>query len=104
MEEKKNALVQSIIEIACKNDISQQGKEKAISNLIENHIEEPLLDAASVWVRESFLEKEDDYYDRGKFLKGYFKDVSEAVEDLRKEMRKAMEEELWERCIVKELG
>ena len=45
MGEKKNALVQSIIEIACKNDISQQGKEKAIANLIENHIEEPLLDA-----------------------------------------------------------
>ena len=60
--------------------------------------------AASVWVCESFIEKEDDYYDRGKFLKGYFEDVSEAVEDLRKEIRKAMEEELWERCIVKELG
>lgn len=37
MGEKKNALVQSIIEIACKNDISQQAKEKAIANLIENH-------------------------------------------------------------------
>lgn len=97
-------MLQSIIEIACNSEISQQAKEKAIANLIENHIEEPLIDAASVWVCESFLEKEDDYYDRGKFLKGYFEDVSEAVEDLRKEMRKAMEEELWERCIVKELG
>ena len=92
MGEKKNALVRSIIEIACKNDISQQGKEKAIANLIENHIEEPLLDAASVWVCESFLKKEDDYYDKWKFLKGYFEDVSEAVEDLRNEMRTAMED------------
>lgn len=92
MGEKKNALMQSIIEIACKNEISQQAKEKAIANLIENHIEEPLLYAASVWVCESFLEKEDNYYDREKFLKGYFEDVSEAVEDLRNEMRKAMED------------
>ena len=60
--------------------------------MIENHIEEPLLDAASVWVCESFLEKEDDYYGRGKYLKGYFQDVSEAVEDLRNEMRKVMED------------
>ena len=89
---EKNVLAQSIIEIACKNDISQQAKEKAIANLIENHIEEPLLDAASVWVCESFLEKEDDYYGRGKYLKGYFQDVSEAVEDLRNEMRKVMED------------
>ena len=90
MGEKKKALLQSIIEIACNNEISQHGKEKAIANLIENHIEEPLLYAASVWVCESFLEKEDDYYDRGKYLKGYFEDVSEAVEDLRNEMKKAM--------------
>lgn len=92
MISEKKALMQSIIEIACKNEISQQAKEKAIANLIENHIEEPLLDAASVWVCESFIEKDDDYYDRGKYLKGYFEDVSEAVEDLRNEMRKAMED------------
>lgn len=89
MGEKKNALVQSIIEIACKNDISQQGKEKAIANLIENHIEEPLLDAASVWVCESFLEMENDYET---YLKGYHNDIPSAVKDLRNEMRKAMEE------------
>lgn len=89
MGEKKNALVQSIIEIACKNDVSQQGKEKAIANLIENHIEEPLLDAASVWVCESFLEMENDYET---YLKGYHNDIPSAVKDLRNEMRKAMEE------------
>jgi hypothetical protein len=92
MISKKKALMQSIIEIACNNEISQQANEKAIANLIENHIEEPLLDAASAWVCESFLEKDDDYFDRGKYLKGSFEDVSEAVEDLRNEMRKAMEE------------
>ena len=92
MGEKKNALVQSIIEIACKNEISKHAKEKAIANLIENHVEDPLLDAASVWVCESFLEKEDDYCGREKYLKGYFEDVSEAVEDLRNEMRKVMED------------
>lgn len=70
MGEKKNALVQSIIEIACKNDISQYAKEKAIANLIENHVEDPLLDAASVWVCESFLEMENDYET---YLKGYHK-------------------------------
>lgn len=89
MGEIKNALVQSIIEIACKNEISQQTKEKAIVNLIENHIEEPLIDAASVWLCESFLEKEDDY---GTYLKGYHDDIPSAVEDLRNEMRKVMEE------------
>lgn len=92
MGEKKYALMQSIIKIACRNDFGQTAKAKAISILIENHIEEPLLDAASVWVCESFLEKENDYYDRGKYLKGYFEDVSEAVEDLRNEMRKVMED------------
>lgn len=92
MGEKKNALVQGIIDIACASGISRQGKEKAIANLIENHIEKPLFDAAAVWVCESFLEKDDDYYDRGKYLKGYFEDISEAVEDLRNEMKKAMEE------------
>lgn len=89
MGEKKNALVQSIIEIACNNEISQQAKEKAIANLIENHIEEPLLDAASVWVCESFLEMENDYE---KYLKGYHNDIPSAVEDLRNEMRKVMED------------
>lgn len=89
MGEKKNALVQSIIEIACKNDVSQQGKEKAIANLIENHIEEPLLDAASVWVCESFLEMENDYET---YLKGYHNDIPGAVKDLRNEMRKVMED------------
>ena len=89
MGEKKKALVQSIIEIACKNEISQQGKEKYIANLIENHIEEPLIDAASVWLCESFLEKEDDY---GKYLKGYHNDIPSAVEDLRNEMRTVMED------------
>ena len=89
MGEKKNALVQSIIEIACKNDISQHGKEKAIANLIENHIEEPLLDAASVWVCESFLEMENDYET---YLKGYHNDIPSAVKDLRNEMRKVTED------------
>ena len=85
---KKKALVQSIIEIACKNDVSQQGKEKAIANLIENHVEDPLLDAASVWLCESFLEMENDYE---KYLKGYYNDIPSAVKDLRNEMRTVME-------------
>ena len=89
MGEKKKALLQSIIEIACKNDISQQAKEKAVSNLIENHIEEPLLDAASVWLCESFLEMENDYE---KYLKGYHNDIPSAVKDLRNEMRTVMED------------
>ena len=89
MGDKKKALVQSIIEIACKNDISQQAKEKAVSNLIENHIEEPLLDAASVWLCESFLEMENDYE---KYLKGYHNDIPSAVKDLRNEMRTVMED------------
>lgn len=89
MGDKKKALVQSIIEIACKNDISQQGKEKAIANLIENHIEDPLLDAASVWLCESFLEMENDYE---KYLKGYHNDIPSAVKDLRNEMRTVMED------------
>ena len=87
MGEKKNALVQSIIEIACKNDFGQQAKAKAISNLIENHIEEPLIDAASVWLCESFLEMENDHE---KYLKGYHNDIPSAVEDLRNEMRTAI--------------
>lgn len=89
MREKMKTLAQSIIDIACKNDISQQSKENAILNLIENHIEEPLLDAASVWLCESFLESEND---NGKFLKGYHNDIPSAVEDLRNEMRKIMED------------
>ena len=89
MGEKKKALLQSIIEIACNNEISQQAKEKAITNLIENHIEEPLIDAASVWLCESFLEMENDYE---KYLKGYHNDIPSAVEDLRNEMRKVMED------------
>ena len=83
------ALARSIIDIACKNDVSQQAKEKAIINLIENHIEEPLRDAASVWLCESFLETE---YDNGTFLKGYHNDIPSAVEDLRNEIKKVMEE------------
>lgn len=83
--------MQSIIEIACKNDISQQAKEKAILNLIENHIEEPLIDAASVWLCESFLEMENDYE---KYLKGYHNDIPSAVKDLRNEMRTVMEDRL----------
>ena len=89
MGEKKKALLQSIIEIACNNEISQQAKEKAIANLIENHIEEPLIDAASVWLCESFLEMENDH---GKYLKGYHNDISSAVEDLRNEKSKLMED------------
>lgn len=89
MGEKKKALLQSIIEIACNNEISQQAKEKAIANLIENHIEEPLIDAASVWLCESFLEMENDYE---KYLKGYHNDIPSAVKDLRNEMRKVMED------------
>jgi hypothetical protein len=89
MGEKKKALLQSIIDIACNNEISQHGKEKAIANLIENHIEELLLDAASVWVCESFLEMENDYE---KYLKGYYNDIPSAVKDLRNEMRKVMED------------
>lgn len=88
MGEKKYALMQSIIEIACKNDFGRAAKAKAISILIENHIEEPLIDAASVWLCESFLEMENDH---GKYLKGYHNDISSAVEDLRNEIRKVME-------------
>ena len=89
MREKMKTLAQSIIDVACKNDISQQSKENAILNLIENHIEEPLLDAASVWLCESFLEMENDYE---KYLKGYHNDIPSAVKDLRNEMRKIMED------------
>ena len=89
MGEKMKALAQSIIDVACKNDVSQQAKEKAILSLIENHIEEPLRDAASVWLCESFLETKND---NGTFLKGYHNDIPSAVEDLRNEMKKVMEE------------
>jgi hypothetical protein len=89
MREKKNALVQSIIEISCKSDISQQAKEKAISNLIKNHIEEPLVDAASIWVCESFLEVRSG---NSNYIQGYFEDIHETVEDLRRDMRTVMEE------------
>lgn len=89
MGEKKYALMQSIIEIACKNDFGRAAKAKAISNLIENHIEEPLIDAASVWLCESFLEMENDYE---KYLKGYHNDIPSAVKDLRNEMRTVMED------------
>ena len=89
MGEKEYALMQSIIKIACRNDFGQHAKAKAISILIENHIEEPLIDAASVWVCESFLETENDHE---KYLKGYHNDISSAIEDLKNEMRKVMED------------
>ena len=89
MGEKMEMLAQAIIDVACKNDISHQAKENAILNLIENHIAAPLLDAASVWLCESFLETEND---NGKFLKGYHNDIPSAVEDLRNEMKKVMED------------
>ena len=89
MISKKKVLMQSIIEVACKTDISQQAKDKAISNLIENHIEEPLIDAASIWVCKSFLEVRSGNLN---YIQGYFEEIHEAVSALREEMKKAMEE------------
>lgn len=87
MGEKKNTLVQSIIEVACKNDFSQQAKEKAIANLIENHIE----DKACQWLIGEFSQKQD--RDGRPNIESR---SCVSVEELIQDFRKAMEEELWE--------
>lgn len=76
-------LVSKIMNIASNLTLTSEEKEKAITDIINEDVKEPLVNSAVTWINENTYEKEDDYE---RFLQMYFNESYDAMEELRKVM------------------
>lgn len=76
-------LVSKIIGIASNLTLTNEEKEAAITDIINEDVKEPLVNSAVTWLNENAYEKD---YDYGKYLELNFDESYDAMVELRKVM------------------